>query len=160
MVAPVASAWGCLVLMVRHSHCLSTALLLTCPLCSGAGKSTSLSMLTADLSPTYGTASLGGVDIFSNRTQCYARIGFCAQADALFDLLSGTHAKQLVPRWRVVTADNVVCIVCVVCCHYQAPSACVSMPPSREWQTLTLMSLCKSPWNAWTWYVCVVVVMA
>ena len=42
---------------------------------SGAGKTTALSMLTADLSPTFGHATVHGLDIFRNREEVYNIMG-------------------------------------------------------------------------------------
>jgi len=42
---------------------------------NGAGKTTALSMLTADLSPSFGSATVHGKDIFAHRDEVYSMMG-------------------------------------------------------------------------------------
>jgi ABC-type multidrug transport system ATPase subunit len=58
---------------------------------NGAGKSTTLSMLVAELPPTSGTALVDGYDVTAATAKRHALdiIGLCPQFDALFDLLTG-----------------------------------------------------------------------
>ncbi|CAM9631586.1 unnamed protein product, partial [Hapterophycus canaliculatus] len=55
---------------------------------NGAGKSTTLGILSGDISPTSGHASIAGHDILTEQNQLRRYIGYCPQEDALLDLLT------------------------------------------------------------------------
>jgi ABC-type multidrug transport system fused ATPase/permease subunit len=52
---------------------------------NGAGKSTTLAMLSGETLPSSGTAYLGGLDLFTDIYECRRKIGFCPQ------VLDGFH---------------------------------------------------------------------
>eukprot|EP00644_Phytophthora_capsici_P017585 jgi/Phyca11/120597/e_gw1.42.53.1 len=52
-------------------------------------------MLTGDVQPSHGTATLGGFDILSQQIEVRRQIGYCPQFDALFDLLSVREHLEL-----------------------------------------------------------------
>lgn len=59
---------------------------------NGAGKSTSISMLSGMLNPTSGTATINGYDIRTETRKARGSIGFCGQNNILFDELTvGEH---------------------------------------------------------------------
>lgn len=55
---------------------------------NGAGKSTTMSILTGLFSPTTGTAVVNGYDIRTNIKDAQMRLGFCPQHDVLFDSMT------------------------------------------------------------------------
>jgi len=55
---------------------------------NGAGKTSTLNMLTGAILPTGGTASLGGFDIVREQWQVRRLLGYCPQHDALLDRLT------------------------------------------------------------------------
>ncbi|OQS03899.1 ATP-binding Cassette (ABC) Superfamily [Thraustotheca clavata] len=55
---------------------------------NGVGKTTEIKMLTGDILPTQGIATLGGFDILTQQLKLRRLIGYCPQLDALIDLLS------------------------------------------------------------------------
>ena len=80
---------------------------------NGAGKTSTLKILSGDDVPTEGTASLLGHDILKEQLQVRRLLGYCPQFDALFELLSvrrhlefyarikglsGPHMRHLVDR--------------------------------------------------------------
>jgi ATP-binding cassette, subfamily A (ABC1), member 3 len=56
---------------------------------AGAGKTTTLSMLTAEFPPTSGDAILNGYSIAREPQKIRRLIGYCPQFDALFGCLTG-----------------------------------------------------------------------
>jgi ATP-binding cassette subfamily A (ABC1) protein 1 len=55
---------------------------------NGAGKSTSMGVLTGETLPTRGTAKLAGLDIVRQQPQVRRLVGYCPQFDALIDNLT------------------------------------------------------------------------
>ena len=55
---------------------------------NGAGKSTTISMLTGLISKTKGKALCYGINVFDNMDKIREFMGICPQHDVLFDLLS------------------------------------------------------------------------
>lgn len=55
---------------------------------NGAGKSTTMSILTGLFPPTTGTAVINGYDIRTNIKEAQMHCGLCPQHDILFDLLT------------------------------------------------------------------------
>lgn len=55
---------------------------------NGAGKSTTIGLLSGLYEPTKGSASVFGVDLFNERFEARRFIGICPQYDVLFDLLT------------------------------------------------------------------------
>ncbi|KAG3111793.1 ABC transporter A family member 1 [Phytophthora idaei] len=62
---------------------------------NGAGKSTTMKMLTGDVPPSCGTATLGGFNILTEQIEVRRQIGYCPQFDALFDLLTVREHLEL-----------------------------------------------------------------
>jgi ABC-type multidrug transport system ATPase subunit len=69
---------------------------------NGAGKSTTLEILSGDLFPSSGTAILGGLDILKEQLKVRRLIGYCPQSDALFPLLSAREHLSLFARIKGV----------------------------------------------------------
>jgi ATP-binding cassette, subfamily A (ABC1), member 3 len=64
-------------------------------LISGAGKTTTMQMLTAEFPPTSGDATLAGFSISKEPQKTRRRIGYCPQFDAHFAQLSGRNHVEL-----------------------------------------------------------------
>jgi len=62
---------------------------------NGAGKSTTLGILSGDIFPSAGQATLSGLDLLTDIHKCRRKIGFCPQFDALFDLLTAREHLEL-----------------------------------------------------------------
>lgn len=59
-----------------------------------------MKVLTGDLLPTSGTATLNGFDIRKERRQARESIGYCPQFDALIDLLTVREHLELFGRFK------------------------------------------------------------
>ncbi|KAL7574063.1 hypothetical protein ACA910_015641 [Epithemia clementina (nom. ined.)] len=72
---------------------------------NGAGKSTTLGMLTGDVTPTRGNIYIAGCDLTGREnlkgvTQARKHIGFCPQVDPLLDLMSVRETLTMFGRLR------------------------------------------------------------
>jgi ABC-type multidrug transport system ATPase subunit len=65
---------------------------------NGAGKTTSLSMLSGEFPPTSGEGYLAGMEMTGNREAINRTMGYCPQFDALFPKLTGREHLQLYAR--------------------------------------------------------------
>ena len=74
---------------------------------NGAGKTTSLKMLSGDETPTSGTALLGGFDILHSPYEVRQLIGYCPQFDALLPLLTAREHLSLYARIKCVPEARV-----------------------------------------------------
>jgi ATP-binding cassette subfamily A (ABC1) protein 1 len=72
---------------------------------NGAGKTTSLKILSGDYIPTAGTATLGGYDIKKQQIECRRLIGYCPQFDSLLDLLTVREHLEMFARIKGVPAN-------------------------------------------------------
>jgi ATP-binding cassette, subfamily A (ABC1), member 3 len=61
----------------------------------GAGKTTTMGMLTAEFPPSHGDATLAGLSITKEPQKTRRRVGYCPQFDAHFANLSGRHHVEL-----------------------------------------------------------------
>lgn len=75
---------------------------------NGAGKTTTFSMLTGDLSPTYGNAYIlqGKYSLRNNLRAFRQEIGYCPQFDAVLDKLTGRETLSLFGLLRGVPKDR------------------------------------------------------
>ena len=71
---------------------------------NGAGKSTTMKMLTGDELPTSGTASINGYDVITQTSSIQKERGFCPQTDPLLDMLTGREQLTLFARLRGIPA--------------------------------------------------------
>jgi ATP-binding cassette subfamily A (ABC1) protein 3 len=78
---------------------------------NGAGKSSTLKILSGDIIPTKGIAYLGGFDILTQQIQCRRLIGYCPQFDALLDLLTSREHLELFSRIKGVPEEIVPSLV-------------------------------------------------
>jgi len=74
---------------------------------NGAGKSTTLSMLSGEFLPSSGEASLAGHSLINEIHACRRRIGFCPQFDALFELLTGREHLELYARIKGIAEKDI-----------------------------------------------------
>ena len=72
---------------------------------NGAGKSTTMGILTGEFLPSSGSAFLGGYNIKENPDIVRRLVGYCPQFDALFDLLTGREHLNLYARIKGVPEE-------------------------------------------------------
>lgn len=78
---------------------------------NGAGKSSTLAMLTGEFPPTDGEAFIAGMNLSTNVHSCRRKIGFCPQFDALFELLTGREHLTLYARIKGIDENDIVNVV-------------------------------------------------
>ena len=69
---------------------------------NGAGKTSTLKILSGDQLPTAGTAHVGGMNVLENQRAVRTLIGYCPQFDALLDLLTVREHLELFSRIKNV----------------------------------------------------------
>src|SRR5690349_18012317 len=65
---------------------------------NGAGKSTTVKMLTGMMAPTSGTAEIYGFDIQRNNLEVKRMIGYVPESSAVYETLTGREYLQLIGR--------------------------------------------------------------
>jgi len=78
---------------------------------NGAGKSTTLSMLSGEFPPTSGDATLAGLNLLTDIHTCRRKIGFCPQFDSLFELLTGREHLELYARIKGINDEDIDSVV-------------------------------------------------
>jgi ABC-type multidrug transport system ATPase subunit len=78
---------------------------------NGAGKSTTLKILSGDIIPTLGGAFLGGYDILHEQRRVRRLLGYCPQFDALLDLLTVKEHLELFAAIKGVPAARLDSVV-------------------------------------------------
>lgn len=78
---------------------------------NGAGKTTTFRMLTGELVPTGGDATLAGQSILRDIYKVQQNIGYCPQFDALYGELTATEHLQLYARLRGVPPKDQKAVV-------------------------------------------------
>merc|ERR1711871_568275 len=78
---------------------------------NGAGKSTTLSILSGAIPPSAGEAFVGGLSLSTNVHSCRGKIGFCPQFDALFELLTGREHHILYARIKGIYEEDIPKVV-------------------------------------------------
>ncbi|KAH9296106.1 hypothetical protein KI387_039694, partial [Taxus chinensis] len=73
---------------------------------NGAGKSSTLSMLSGEGHPTEGTAYIFGKDILSHPKASHQHVGYCPQFDALLELLTVREHLELYARIKGVSKSR------------------------------------------------------
>ena len=81
---------------------------------NGAGKTSTMKMLTGDILPTAGSAHLGGMNILTQQRQVRRLIGYCPQFDALLDRLTVREHLELFAKIRGVARENMDTTVATV----------------------------------------------
>lgn len=74
---------------------------------NGAGKSTTIKILTGFIPPTSGTAIIHGFNIRTDRDKASRLIGFCPQNNILFDELTVSEHIELFSRLKGVKKDYI-----------------------------------------------------
>eukprot|EP01113_Clastostelium_recurvatum_P037818 TRINITY_DN556_c1_g1_i1.p1 TRINITY_DN556_c1_g1~~TRINITY_DN556_c1_g1_i1.p1 ORF type:complete len:1777 (-),score=529.48 TRINITY_DN556_c1_g1_i1:1681-6783(-) len=72
---------------------------------NGAGKSTTLGMLSGNIEPTSGEVNLNGFDLISQRNDALRYFGWCPQFDALIPQLTGRQQLALYARIKGLPSD-------------------------------------------------------
>ena len=78
---------------------------------NGAGKTSTLQILTGDQVATSGSASVAGFDIAKQILQVRQRIGYCPQFDPLLPLMTGRETLQMFGELRGLPAGDLELIV-------------------------------------------------
>ncbi len=73
---------------------------------SGAGKSTTISILCGLYRPTSGTAFVNGLDIETDTDQVHMLMGVCPQDNALWDDLTGPEHLEFYGRIKNMTGKE------------------------------------------------------
>ncbi|EGG24652.1 ABC transporter A family protein [Cavenderia fasciculata] len=74
---------------------------------NGAGKTSTLSMLSGDIYPTSGSASINGFDLVTERASALKSIGSCPQFDALLPLLNARQQLSLYCRIKGIPEHQI-----------------------------------------------------
>ena len=74
---------------------------------NGAGKTTAMKMVTGDVEPTSGTATVSGFDLLTNASAISQVIGYCPQFDAFTPQLSVRENLNMFARLKGVASFNV-----------------------------------------------------
>jgi len=72
---------------------------------NGAGKTSTLAMLTGDVLPSSGEAYLNGLDILKHQDQVRRLLGYCPQHDALLERLTVREHLELFGRIKNVAEE-------------------------------------------------------
>merc|ERR1719158_2472011 len=81
---------------------------------NGAGKTSTMSMLTGDVLPTSGGATVDGADIVSDLVSVRQRIGYCPQFDPLIEEMTGRETLRMYAQLKSVPAELVETVVDVM----------------------------------------------
>ncbi|EFA81777.1 hypothetical protein PPL_05772 [Heterostelium album PN500] len=78
---------------------------------TGAGKTTTLSLLAGDIQPTAGTALINGFDLTTQRTQALESVGICIQGDSLIQLLTGREHLRFYARIKGIPHKKIESVI-------------------------------------------------
>jgi len=73
---------------------------------NGAGKSTTLSILTGEQPPTQGFGMLAGMNVTTQAEEVHKLVGYCPQFDAIFPSLTGRENLQIYGRIKGIPLDR------------------------------------------------------
>eukprot|EP00467_Chlorarachnion_reptans_P011068 CAMPEP_0114538360 /NCGR_PEP_ID=MMETSP0109-20121206/30099_1 /TAXON_ID=29199 /ORGANISM="Chlorarachnion reptans, Strain CCCM449" /LENGTH=2283 /DNA_ID=CAMNT_0001722369 /DNA_START=209 /DNA_END=7060 /DNA_ORIENTATION=- len=73
---------------------------------NGAGKSTTLKMLTADVEPTYGRAYINGISVGEGVRAIRKQLGYCPQFNPLLPTMTVTETLWLYARLKGLTPEQ------------------------------------------------------
>jgi ATP-binding cassette subfamily A (ABC1) protein 1 len=73
---------------------------------NGAGKTSTLKMLTGDVLPTEGNAYIAGKDILTQQLEVRSLLGYCPQFDALLDLLTVREHLELFAKVKGIPQSH------------------------------------------------------
>ncbi len=75
---------------------------------NGAGKSTSIKMISGLLRPSYGTVTIGGYDVVQQPLATKALLGYLPETPNLYEKLTGAETLELVGSLRNMDPNKVV----------------------------------------------------
>eukprot|EP01138_Halocafeteria_seosinensis_P007062 gb/GECG01007221.1/.p1 GENE.gb/GECG01007221.1/~~gb/GECG01007221.1/.p1 ORF type:complete len:1912 (+),score=224.19 gb/GECG01007221.1/:1-5736(+) len=78
---------------------------------NGAGKTSTLKMITGDILPTSGQARLAGYDIISEQNHLRTLLGYCPQFEALLELLTVREHLELFARIKGIPNEEIESVV-------------------------------------------------
>ena len=76
---------------------------------NGAGKSTTMSILSGDQKPTSGNAFLSGKNVLTDRENLVESLGFCPQGDALTPDMTGKLGVFILHRSSPPSSPSLLC---------------------------------------------------
>jgi ABC-2 type transport system ATP-binding protein len=76
---------------------------------NGAGKSTTLKMLTGMVEPSSGRATVCGFDLTTQPIEVKRRVGFVPESGAVFESLTGLEYLEMVASLYAIPADAAPC---------------------------------------------------
>jgi len=78
---------------------------------SGAGKTTTILLLTGEDVPSSGSASLLGLDILEDQHKLRRKFGFCSQSNTLFDSLTGRQTLEFYAQIKDIHSESIPTLV-------------------------------------------------
>ena len=83
---------------------------------NGAGKSTTMNVITGDVSATHGTVFVSGSDItgreqLNGLTEARRKIGYCPQINPLLELMTTRETLLMFAKFRGIRADSAASVV-------------------------------------------------
>ena len=78
---------------------------------NGAGKTSTLSMLSGEFAPTSGEASIAGLNLLTQIHTCRRKVGYCPQFDSIFELLTAREHLQLYARIKGIKEEFIEAVV-------------------------------------------------
>lgn len=77
---------------------------------NGAGKSSTLAMLSGEFAPSGGNVYLNGLDLTTNVHTCRRKLGYCPQFDSIFELLTAREHLQLYARIKGIKEEHITTV--------------------------------------------------
>eukprot|EP00736_Rhodelphis_marinus_P014162 Rmarinus@m.10137 len=74
---------------------------------NGAGKSTTMNMLTGDLQPTSGSASINGYDVVRDLKKAQRDVGYTPQTDPLLEWMTAREHLEIFGRLKGIPDDRI-----------------------------------------------------
>ncbi|XP_065218523.1 phospholipid-transporting ATPase ABCA3-like isoform X2 [Planococcus citri] len=91
--------------VVKHGECFGLLGV------NGAGKSTTFKMLTAEIVPTLGDASIENVKLSANKMQYLSMAGYCPQTNCFIEVMTGREMLSMIATMRGVFRNEIKLLV-------------------------------------------------